>query len=60
MKKVEILISCAGLSFSVSQGETVTLPDDIADDLILHQQARIASDEPKTEVKKKSKDKTQQ
>lgn len=39
MRRVLVLISCAGVDYSVSAGEITELPDEIANDLINHKLA---------------------
>lgn len=36
MRKVLVLISCAGVDYSVNAGEITELPDEIANDLVKH------------------------
>lgn len=36
MLQVKILISCAGVDYSVNAGEITELPDEIANDLVKH------------------------
>lgn len=39
MLQVKILISCAGVDYSVNAGEITELPDEIANDLVKHKLA---------------------
>lgn len=39
MRRVKILISCAGVDYSVNAGEIIEMPDKIANDLIDHKLA---------------------
>ena len=36
MLQVKILISCAGVGFSVNAGEIIEVPDEIVNDLVKH------------------------
>ena len=39
MRRVLVLISCAGVGYSVNAGEITELPDEIANDLVKHKLA---------------------
>ena len=48
MLQVKVLISCAGVGFSVNAGEITELPDKIANDLIDHKLAEAYENSNRT------------